>query len=121
VQDPGAHNELVANIHEHDNGGGEVGLEEVDNARRDAHVLPADRAEAGPELGNQNKDVEDQADPAADDTNGTAEGELVERVALEGPRTAEADVGKADAAPLCDGIGKSTGSREVNTEDHDLQ
>lgn len=56
-------------------------------------MLVADWAEAGPELGDEHEDVEAQADPGAHDAHGAAEGEFVERVALEEPRFAEADVG----------------------------
>lgn len=50
-------------------------------------------------LSNQNEHDQPQADPAAVHAADGLEGDLVDCVAVEGPRAAETDVREADAAP----------------------
>lgn len=98
-QDLGLVPDLVANVHENDDGGGQIGLEEIDDEFAGRHVLPADGAEAGPELGAQHQGVEGEPNPGPDHADGGAERELVEPVALQRPRVPEPDVREADARP----------------------
>ncbi len=76
------HVQLVADVHDDDNGRGQIRLEKVDDeiTRRVAGV--PDGPETGPELRDQHEDIENQADPRPHDAHGAAEREFVERVAL---------------------------------------
>ncbi|KAH0551053.1 hypothetical protein GP486_007595, partial [Trichoglossum hirsutum] len=126
----GAVEEFVADVADDDDGGGEVGLEEVLCALGGGHAGVADGGEAGPELGDEHEAVEAEADPRADDAGLGAEGELIEGVALDKPALAEADVAQADGAPGEDGrearqrehpreglaLGFRVGGREVGEE-----
>lgn len=58
-----------------------------------------DGADGSVELGDEDDDVEGEAEVRAPDTTDGAEWDLVEAVALANPRSAEADVSKADGAP----------------------
>ena len=99
----GAVPDLVAEVHDDDDGGGEVGLEEVLGELRGRHAGVADRREAGPELRDEYQAVEDEAAPRADHAGLRPERELVERVALGLPALPEADVREADGSPREDG------------------
>lgn len=95
--------DLVKEVERDDDGEGEVDGEEVLDELAGRHFAVADGCETGPELGDQDENVEDEADPRADDTRLAAESKLVQRVALSLPALAEADVGEADGHPGEDG------------------
>ena len=91
--------ELVRDVKDDHRRRREVDLEERLRLRCGREFMVADRPGAGPELGDEDQAVEDEADPGANDAGLAAEGELVEGVALLRPASPEADVGEADAAP----------------------
>ena len=95
--------ELVRDVECQHKGSSEIRLEEGFRQRRVRLLLVADRSKAGPELGNQDQDVEDEADPGADHSGLRAEGQFVQRVTLELPCPAEADMRQTDRAPRKDG------------------
>lgn len=105
--------ELVEDIHNNHDGRGEIRLEEIDNQRLGRVGLPAYGTESRPELGDEHKYVEDEADPRSNDADRRAEGKFVQRVALEGPSFAETNVRKADAAPSEDGAEAREGEHPV--------
>jgi len=95
--------ELVDDVEEDDDGGGEVGAEKVLDELAGRHRRVADGRETGPELGDEHEYVEDKADPGPDHTRLRAEGEFVEAVALHAPPFPEPDVCEADGSPGEDG------------------
>lgn len=87
------------NVEEDDNGGGEVGLKEGADLSGSAQIAVCDWPCTGPELSNEYEDVEDEANPGAEDAWLAAESELVKGVALPLPSGAEANMRETDAAP----------------------
>ena len=73
---------LVRDVGSYHHRRGKVGLEEIAHELRRRHVRIADGRKAGPELRDQDQDVEEEADPATDDAGLGAEGELVQCVSL---------------------------------------
>jgi len=94
--------DLEGEVGEQDDGAGEVGFEEALDELPGGHLGVADGREAGPELGDEDEEVEDEPGPRAPDGGLGLEGQLVERVALGFPRLPEADVAQADGGPVED-------------------
>lgn len=98
AHDGGLVHELIDDVAGDDDWDGKVDGEE------DLSVgLSTDGPDGSPELGDEDKAVEDEAEVGADDTRLRGEGELVESVALELPRATEPDMAEADGAPGEDG------------------
>ena len=92
---------------------GQVIEEESLHAGTRAERTVADLPSRGPELGDEHEYVEDEAEPRAVDADLRFEGQLVERVALQAPGAAEADVCQADGAPGEDGGESGEGVQPV--------
>lgn len=99
ADDVGAEPELVPHVHDNDDGRGGVVQEEILDVGGDRVLAVVDGPRADPELGAQDEDVKEEADPGAQDAGLRAEGEFVEGPAAHGPCFAEADVGEADGGP----------------------
>lgn len=95
----GAVVDLIAQVKGHDDGEGEVGLEEALGAGLAAQRTVALGKGRDPKLRDEHQHVEEEADPGPDHARLRAEGELVQRVSLQPPALAEADVRQADGAP----------------------
>lgn len=72
---------------------------EVDGEEGLGIGLASKGPDGNPELGDEDNDVETEAEPGADEAGLGGEGELVEGVALDVPGATEANVSKADGAP----------------------
>jgi len=94
---------LIHDVADQHDGEGEICLEPALDALTRRHVRVADRSEAGPELRDQDEDVEDEADVGAVDGGLRLVRQLVERVALQLPGAPEPDVAQADGGPVEDG------------------
>lgn len=73
---------FVEDVAEYNDGGREIGLEEIDDESVGGHGFPADRRKAGPELGDEDDAVKEEADPRADDADGGTPREFVKGVTL---------------------------------------
>lgn len=87
--------DVSTDIKENDNREGQVGLEErLSITNRSVKV-----GDSSVELGNQNDDVEAQANVGAPNTKDSLEGNLVKRVAVILPGMSESNVAETDGAP----------------------
>ena len=94
---------LIHDVADQHDGECEIRLEPALDALTRRHVRVADGREAGPELRDQDEDVEDEADVGAVDGGLRLVRQLVERVALQLPGAPEPDVAQADGGPVEDG------------------
>lgn len=91
--------ELIDKVHDDDDRSSKICLEEALYERASRHFRISDGGEAGPELGDEDQAIKDEAAPGADDARLGAEGQLIDGVACHAPGLAEADVREADGAP----------------------
>lgn len=98
----GAVPKLVRNVKGQCDREGKIDLKEVLQAFFGRHGCVAERHNGNVELGNENDDIEREADPRTDDTRLRSEGQLIERMTLKLPTFTEADMGKADGRPCED-------------------
>lgn len=103
----------MEDVEEEDDGDAHEFEEEILCDSAGGHVLPADGEGADPELGNEDEDVEDEADVGAYDADLRIVGHVVEAAAAGGPRAAEADVAEADGGPCEDGGEAGNGEEPV--------
>ena len=94
---------LVHDVADQHDGEGEIRLKPALDALTRRHVRVADGREAGPELRDQDEDIEDEAGVGAVDGGLRLVRQLVERVALQLPGAPELDVAQADGGPVEDG------------------
>ncbi|KFY71690.1 hypothetical protein V499_08117 [Pseudogymnoascus sp. VKM F-103] len=90
---------LIPHKHHNHNRRRQVTQEEIPHLRGHRHVTVAHRPSPGPELRHENEAVEDEADPTPHHPGLGYKRQLVERVSLDAPGAAEADVSEADGSP----------------------
>lgn len=105
--------EVVAEEEEDDDGGGEVDEEEALGEGGGGLGPVADGPGADPELRDEDEDVDDEAEPGAEDADLRPEGQLGDLVALVGPGAPEPDVREADRRPGEDGREPGDGDEPV--------
>lgn len=90
---------LIVHKHDEHDRRRQISEEEALDLAARAELLIAHRPRARPELRDEDEHVEDEADPAPGQPGLRDERQLVERVALQGPGPAEADVAETDRSP----------------------
>lgn len=105
--------QLVEDVEEQDDGHAHELEEEVPSDLAGGHGLPSDGEGADPELGNEDEDIEAEANVGADDADLGVVRHFAEAAAAGGPGAAEADVAEANGRPCEDGGEAGDGEQPV--------
>ena len=90
---------LVGNVEDDDYRCRQIKLEKCFGLSAWCHGTIVYRPCSNPDLRDEHEAVEDEANPATDDTRLAAEGKLLKRMPLLFPSSSESDMGETDAAP----------------------